>query len=86
MDFPNRILPDGREALVMPMLFGVGRLCVGEPGQQYFEDMWCYPTVAAALVALANWDGTGEPDGWHRHPTSGRRRPECDAAKEYVYA
>jgi hypothetical protein len=26
----------------------------------------------------------GEPAGWHRNPPTGRRRPEGDAAREYV--
>lgn len=26
----------------------------------------------------------GEPQGWFRHPVSGRRRPNGDASKEYV--
>ena len=38
----------------------------------------------AAVVALALWDGTGEPEGWMRHPTSGRRRPDGDKTKEYI--
>jgi hypothetical protein len=30
------------------------------------------------------WDGDGEPDGWSRHPPTGRRRPGGDPDKEYV--
>jgi len=30
------------------------------------------------------WDGEGEPDGWHRHPHSGRRRSNGDAALEVI--
>jgi hypothetical protein len=33
---------------------------------------------------MVMWDGTGEPEGWFRHPASGRRRPDCDPAQEYV--
>lgn len=33
---------------------------------------------------MERWDGTGEPDGWMRHPVSGRRRPGGDPGKEYV--
>lgn len=42
------------------------------------EDRWCYKTYAAAKAALDAWDGRDgtEPTGWHRHPTSGRRRDE----------
>lgn len=37
-----------------------------------------------AVAALIEWDGTGEPEGWIRHPMTGRRRPGGDASKEYV--
>lgn len=39
-----------------------------------YEDRWCYHSYEDAQKALDAWDGAGEPDGWHRHPTSGRRR------------
>jgi hypothetical protein len=39
-----------------------------------YEDRWCYHSEQDARLALQNWDGTGEPTGWHRHPASGRRR------------
>ena len=35
-------------------------------------------------TALAAWNGSGEPDGWFRNPTDGRRRPDGDPAREYV--
>jgi hypothetical protein len=33
----------------------------------------CYPDYASARAALDAWDGRGEPQGWTRHPASGRR-------------
>ena len=33
---------------------------------------------------MDKWDGTGEPEGWMRHPSSGRRRPGGDPAQEHV--
>jgi len=47
-----------------------------------FQDMWCYPTQAAAQAALDAWDGGGEPEGWTRHPASRRYRPGGDPANE----
>lgn len=47
-------------------------------------DRWCYCTQDAARSALLKWDGTGDPDGWHRHPSTGRRRPDGDKEKEYI--
>lgn len=43
-----------------------------------YEDRWCYPTYEAARTALDRWDGADntEPEGWHRHPNTGRRVDE----------
>lgn len=38
-----------------------------------YEDCWCYSTLTEAMLALTEWDGRGEPVGWTRHPTTGRR-------------
>lgn len=38
-----------------------------------YEDRWCYSDTGSAKEALDKWDGSGEPEGWHRHPASGRR-------------
>lgn len=45
--------------------------------RQSIDDRWCYATPAGALEALAAWDAAegGEPEGWHKHPATGRRRP-----------
>jgi len=82
---PRRLFPDGREATVVKMMF-TARLTIGLPGEMYYDDGWCYETVADATVAMFAWDPekNEEPAGWHRHPTSGRRRPDGDPTKEYV--
>jgi len=49
-----------------------------------FKDRWCYHSYDAAKKALDEWDGVGEPKGWHRNPRTGRRRPDGNATKEYV--
>lgn len=39
-----------------------------------YVDRWCYSSEEKAKTALLSWAGKdGEPDGWHRHPISGRR-------------
>lgn len=46
-------------------------------------DRWCYSEAAAAVEAFAAWDGvTGEPDGWIKHPASGRCRYGSDPQRE----
>lgn len=79
----RRTLPDGRIVDLSQMLY-TWRLSVGLKGDLYYDDQWCYETQLRAMHAMVAWDGEGEPAGWHRHPSSGRRRPGGDAAKEYV--
>lgn len=56
-------------------------------GANYF-DRWCYATedlVRTALAAFpANPTADYEPEGWHRHPPTHRRRPNGDKSREYI--
>jgi hypothetical protein len=47
-----------------------------------YDDRWCYSELDKAFLAFVAWDGTGEPEGWHRHPATGRRRDET--GEEYI--
>lgn len=49
-------------------------------------DQWVYLSDDAAVAAMRTWDplAGGEPPGWYRHPTSGRRRTNGDPAQEYI--
>lgn len=52
-----------------------------------YEDRWCYPHGPDAIRAASQWDGNApltEPDGWIKHVTTGRRRPNGDKTKEYI--
>jgi hypothetical protein len=52
-----------------------------------YDESWCFATRELAFHAIAEWRSRGfegEPEGWHRHPKSGRRRPEGDPAQEYI--
>lgn len=53
----------------------------------YF-DRWCYADEAGARAALRAFPETPapgyEPEGWHRHPPTRRRRPDGDASREYL--
>lgn len=68
---------------LIPMLYST-KLVIGPWGAPWYDDGWCYKDVHHAFFALVEWDGEGEPDGWFRHPPTGRRRPENDPAQEYV--
>jgi hypothetical protein len=83
--FPKQISGD-RTAAVLPMLFthAIITMCNDDRAEVGYEDRWCYHHLPSAIVALSEWNGEGEPQGWHRHPPSGRRR-DADG-KEYVAA
>jgi len=77
-----RDLGDGRWAGLSDFMFTCA-IIVGKIGDRSgYDDRWCYENRNAAALALVQWDGTGEPEGWHRHPASGRRRR--DGMEEYV--
>jgi hypothetical protein len=43
MDFPRRVLPDGRTLEVVPLTYGRGRLCITikpEDVGTSFDDLW----------------------------------------------
>lgn len=71
-----RLLPDGRYAALWPLMYTVA-IIRGQVGDRDgYDGRWCYRTGPDALAALDAWDGTGEPDGWIRHPKTGRRRAQ----------
>ena len=80
----GKLIDDGaRYVAVDPLTFGEARLGVGTIRGAY-DDVWYYSSITAALNAWAAWDGEGEPDGWYRHPPTGRRRPGGDPTAEYI--
>ena len=44
-----------------------------------YEQRWCYHSYESARQALTAWNGEGDPEGWHRHMPSGRRRNDTGA-------
>lgn len=69
---------------IFPQVFTT-RIAVGDPDNPYFlDDVWCYHEPEQAYEAIRAWNGAGEPEGWHRHPRTGRRRPGGDKNMEYV--
>lgn len=68
-----REIPNDHYAAIYPKMF-THAIITGRVGDRVsLGDCWCYPDFASAVRALAAWDGTGEPQGWMRHPDSGRR-------------
>lgn len=72
-----RRLPDrGQWAGLSRLMFTTAIVVANDGDVTGTADRWCYHTEASAKAALDAWNGEGEPDGWHRHPMSGRRRGE----------
>jgi hypothetical protein len=73
-----------REACISAIRFTYAILA--DLSELTYGDRWCYHSYAAAKAALDAWNGADgtEPGGWHRHPTTGRRRPDGDPSREYV--
>lgn len=79
--------PSGQIAEVVAMTYGKGRLAlVDEIDHMNYSDGWCYTSPELAIAAAQAWTGEEdtEPQGWFRHPLSGRRRPDGDRAREEV--
>ena len=78
---------NGRYAAINNFLYTAG-IITGHMGDDWgYADRWCFGHLGVALRALAEWqsrDFEGEPIGWHRHPDSGRRRPDGDETKQYI--
>jgi hypothetical protein len=51
-----------------------------------YDDRWCYQTEAGAIKAAEDWlaEKTVEPEGWHRHHKTARRRTDGDPEREYI--
>ena len=54
-----------------------------------YEDRWCFsPDLSHVKACFEEWKGRGfegEPNGWRRHPSTGRRRNDVgDPASEYI--
>jgi hypothetical protein len=83
-----RDYPNGIRAGVAPLLTGTGRIVIGQlqNWSRGYDEAYCYDTVGEAVIALLKWNGVGEPDGWFRNPGTGRRRPNGDKTKEYIWA
>ena len=65
---------NGRQAAIAPFMFTCAIIC--DIDRCGYNERWCYHSNLAAVQALDVWNGKGEPEGWHRHPKTGRRRDE----------
>ena len=83
-----RDLEDDTYVMAKPLMFHWTLIRGTWSDTATYLDRWCYPDQASAEAALHAFplraDGTCEPEGWTRHPATGRRRPEGDADREYI--
>lgn len=83
-----RDLGDGRGLWVYPQLYTF-KLVIGKLGSLSYDDGWCYPDLQSVVTAFDSWNPleVAEPEGWVRHPPTGRRRfPDGDPATEEIRA
>lgn len=70
---------------LIPQIFNlkvvVGKLEFKSDG---YDDGFEFTDTEAAIAAFLEWNGTGDPEGWIRHPDTGRRRPNGDLSREFV--
>lgn len=79
-------IDETRYACIAPMAFN-DTIIIGKYGDEAGWDEQYWYERQMALPALLEWcaDGfEGEPQGWHRHIPSNRRREGGDPAKEEV--
>lgn len=68
----TRVLPDGRVAGVKRLLFHwTMHVDITEMG---ISEHYCYETADLAIASMESWDGVGDPEHWHKHPKTRRRR------------
>lgn len=81
-----RDLGDGRGVWVYQMIFTF-KIVLGPIGLPVYDDHWCYKDFASVVIGFTDWNPLekAEPDGWVRHPPTGRRRfPDGDPQTEEV--
>jgi hypothetical protein len=68
---------DGTFVAIVKFLFTHAVIVGNCDDKRTITDRWCYKSAVEALVAIGDWSARnyeGEPDGWHRHPYTGRRQ------------
>lgn len=80
------VLDDGRALSLLPWSGSGFQLSIGRLGSGFHDDTWLYrgDMHDAAWRAVLGWDGQGEPEGWYRHPHTGRRREDGTPESETI--
>lgn len=76
-----RALPDGRLIGVFKLLFHWSmHVNIDWSG---YEHRYCFDTYDLAKAAFDDWNGEGDPEGWHKHVGTGRRR-DLRTGREWI--
>lgn len=82
-----RSLPGERYIMAKPLMFHWTIITGSLLDETSYDDRWCFASQELALAALGSWPDDPpadyEPEGWHRHPASGRRREAADPQREH---
>ena len=84
----NQIKMVGEEeyVLIKPLMFHWTMIRGPLWNTHGYDDRWCYADAEKARTAFdafpADAPADYEPDGWHRHPPTGRRRENADPEAE----
>lgn len=80
-------LPGNRWVALQPLMFHWSMI-IGKIGDMTsYDDRYCFASRPVADAALDDWierGFDGEPQFWHRHPKTGRRRAEGDPEAETI--
>lgn len=81
----QRDLSDGRSVWLQRKMF-TWAIVIGKTNDVCYDEHWCFTTLEVAKAQFHAWNPleTREPEGWIRHPLSGRRRTDGDPSQEYV--
>lgn len=78
----KRELPNGHVLYIEPML--PGHLSLVLAFDAWNVERWCFHDHDAAWRAVLGWNGQGDPEGWYKHPLTGRRRPDGTPESEFI--
>lgn len=74
-----RVIAHDTVLLAKPLLFHWTVLVSDLDNPLQYHDRWCFKDSTLAVAAVRNWPfdppAGYEPQGWHKHPPSGRRNP-----------
>jgi len=63
--------PNGLLVAITPFIFTLA-IVYGFTSSGFYTHRFCYKSFVKTFNALSDWDGEGEPNGWHRGLVDGQ--------------